>query len=79
LQPKEDGWSPPSDTNVLRLLESNLCERHVQAGHACNSHLQMVGEDSDTLQQFFHQNPPLSLLSRSPEGFDVEVGQHLEN
>ena len=78
-EPKEDGWSPPSDTNFLRLLQPDFGEEHVEPGSTGHSHLQMVAEDRDPLDQLLDQDPALLVVCGLPDDLDVQISQHGRN
>jgi hypothetical protein len=73
LQPKEDGWSPPSDTTVLRLSESYLAVGDGKWGSAYHRDLQMVRKDRHPIQQLLDENSSLLVGGRLPNLVDIEI------
>jgi hypothetical protein len=49
LQPTETGWSRSSDTNNIRLFQTNLLGEDVERGSTGRSYFQVIREDTDPL------------------------------
>ena len=56
-----------SDTNNLRLLQSNFTEEDIQSRSTDHQDLKMVRKDRHPLQELFNQHSTLGVLSRIPD------------
>jgi hypothetical protein len=67
----QQGVIRPSDTNKIRLFQTNLLVEDVEWGSTGHSYFQVIREDAGPLDQ----NPGLLLFRSQPDRLDIEVPQ----